>query len=242
MLTLLLSLSLSWGAKSHRSIVNGARKLLLNDGHKSAYEFYSNDKQLLNKLLEGCVDPDKLENAGGTHYYVYDSSKPNKGQYYRNALIHKTKDTARTQLEKHYLYALKNFSKGDIETSILELGRSCHYLGDISCPPHAAGIQYPILPILTNYHKLFEDHAKIVMTSGESKYHAKTANKNYGDFDANNYAVSINELCRLSASQKDKVKTMDESKWEEGIAKTSVYGEIYTAVLLEKFYRDVNEQ
>lgn len=239
MLSLLLSLTLCWGAKSHRSIVNSARAILSTDGRTSAHRFYSN-KQLWAELLTGSTDPDSLEAAMGTHYYVYDSSSPNTGQYYRNAFRHISKSTARTLLESHYLNAIRNYTSGATATAFLELGRACHYLGDIGCPPHSAGIQYPLLSFMTNYHKLFESHAKTVMTSGDARFHATSAAGYYGSFDTATYARSINDVCRIAASQKANVKTTDEAKWEVGIEHGAKVSEIYTAVLLEKFYRDVN--
>ncbi|KAH0787820.1 phospholipase [Histomonas meleagridis] len=235
MFTLLFGFALSWGAKSHRSLATHALAILKKD-KSSVYNFYHVDAW--SQLYTGCVDPDKVEAASGTHYYVYDG-KENTGQYYSNAKRHASDESARTLLDKHYANAVKSYKAGDVNNAFLEIGRACHYVGDISCPPHAAGIQYPVLSIFTNYHKLFETYANSVMPTDESKYHATTAKSYYGTFDGNKMGVTLNDLAKRAANQKDNVKTKTESKWDQGIVATSKYGEIYTAVLLEKFYREV---
>ncbi|KAH0788019.1 phospholipase [Histomonas meleagridis] len=236
MFSLFVAFALSWGSKSHKSIASHTLAILKKD-KPDVYTFYHVDAW--SKVYQGSYDPDKVEAAAGTHYYVYDG-KVNVGQYYPNGERHASDESARTLLEKHYDKALAAYRDGDVENAFLEIGRACHYVEDIGTPPHAAGIQYPVDPKETNYHKIFETYANGVMPTTDSKYHALTANNYYGLFDGEKMGYALNELAKTAASQKDKVITTDETIWDEAIVATAKFSEIYTAVLLEKFYREVN--
>ncbi|KAH0788123.1 phospholipase [Histomonas meleagridis] len=231
--------ALSWRFSQHKALTRQALEILKAEQPK-AYDFFNNKyADYWNDVIWGSWDPDIFEFGTGTHYYVYpDDGSENVGQYYPNAPRHKNDESSRTRLEGHWKDAIEEFKSGKLEKTFLSLGRALHYLGDIGCPPHSGGIQYPKNIFETNYHSLFEKYAKILV-DGAAKYHATSAKGYYGKLDEATFGVEINKLCQIAASNKDLVLTKDEAKWDQAIVNSFPYAEIYAAVLLERFYREV---
>ena len=236
MLPFLTKVSISWGAKVHTSIGNYALELL-KDNKAEAYDFYKNkNSQYFEHFLTGCVDPDKIETGAGTHYYVFPGKGTvNVGQYYPNAPRHVSDESARTRYDQHYKAALQAYKKGNKTEAFLQLGRAGHYIGDISCPAHSAGIQYPTDEAETNYHKIFETYCNNQVAN---VVHATSAAGYFGRFESDE-GYYINQLCQTAAEQESNVLTTAEDKWMKAFDATNKYGEIYTAVLLEHFYNNV---
>lgn len=232
----LANLVSSWGGAVHTKIGNQAVQILYND-MPYVYKFFKvTNKDYFDSFLTGLVDPDKVETAAGTHYYVYPGPGTiNVGQYYKNAKRHASDESARTRLEARYKSAIAFFKKGNKRNAFLYLGRACHYLGDIGCTVHSAGIQYPVNEKATNHHKLYETYANKVINDASIK-HATTAVKYYGTLD--NPGIYLNKLCHVAYNYKDLTVTKSEAKYLEAIKGTIGMNEMLTAALLERFYRD----
>ena len=235
------TLSVSWAFGSHIAIGSHALDLLQQD-QRPAYNFYVKENEdYLTKLKRGFWDPDILEFGSGTHYYVWPGNGTvNVGQYYPMAERHSLNYSARTRMEEHYQNALDDYKEGNIKKAFLNLGRACHFIGDISCPPHAAGIQYPLNPLEYNYHHHFESHAsKIMKQDGNDWAHATTASDVYGKL-SDPWGVEINNVCETAARQHDNIITKDEEIWNNAIQVTGPLAERYVATLLDKFYQDTH--
>ena len=235
------TLSLSWAAGSHKAIGEHALSILQSD-KRPAYDFYvTENADYLSKMKRGFWDPDIVEFASGTHYYIWPGEGTvNVGQYYPMAEKHSKNYSARTRLEEHYQQALQYYKEGNMKKAFQNIGRAVHYIGDIGCPPHAAGIQYPTNIFKTNYHHLFESYASKVMKKDENTYaHATTASDLYGKL-ADPWGVEINNLCETSARQGVYIETKDEPTWDKAITVAGPLSERYVAALLDKFYKDTH--
>ena len=235
------TLSISWASGSHTEIGEHALTLLKNDS-RPAYNFYVNENsKYLNVLKRGWWDPDIVEFSSGTHYYIWPGEGTvNTGQYYPMAPKHKKNESARTRLEEHYSNALKYYKDGDMKKAMQQIGRACHFIGDIGCPPHSSGIQYPTNPLETNYHHLFESYASKVMKDSSKTYpHATTAKDAYGKLKSP-WGVEINNVCETSARQHDNIITKDEKVWDKAITVAGPLSERYVAALLDQFYQDTH--
>ena len=146
----------AWGTTTHDALMEKGLNLV-QIARPETQNFYTISMDI-DMLYQGVKDPDWEEKARGSHYYVVPIRlKENKGQYYGAARFHKIgSGTARTRLEKHYKQAIELYKKGDYKQASLHLGRACHYLQDICCPPHASGIQYPIIG--KNHHAQYETY------------------------------------------------------------------------------------
>ena len=234
MFSIFLTTGLCWWPGTHTYIGNKALEILKNDG-KESYDFYN--KLDLKKLKLGWTDPDDVESAAGTHYYVNPEKGENTGQYYKNAKRHDSDESARTRLEDHYNNAKKLYKAGNITGALHLFGRACHYLMDIGTPPHSAGVQYPLLPFFTNHHKLFENYTSAHLKKDLT--HATTAKKFYGKFDGDKWGITINELCILTSSYKKEVKSKDNAKYKKAAQASVVASEQYLAAFLDKFYQEI---
>lgn len=237
MFFLLAAKGKSWSAGSHTTIGKRAWDLLRADARESAnfYERYSSHKTA---FLFGIVDPDFLEFASGTHYYIYPGAGTvNVGQYYPMAPRHSKNYSARTRMEEHYQKALNEMKEGNVGKAFKQLGRAGHYLGDICCPAHSGGVQYPTNIFDTNYHKLFESYASKAMKKDDTNLHTETASDVYHKLDGD-WGVELNEACRIAAEQKDNVVTKDESKYDAALLVSTPLSEKYLAALLDRFYYD----
>ena len=173
----LASFAFSWKAEEHQFIVKNALAILKAE-KPEVYKFYNN--AYWKKIVSGSWDPDIFEFKSGTHYYVYPGEgTTNVGQYYKNGNRTSSKESARTRLEEHWQYALNNYEQNNLKDAFHEIGRACHYLGDISCPPHAAGIQYTLNPFSSkNYHAKFEKYAHIAEDSGNANTYQRQQKAN----------------------------------------------------------------
>lgn len=233
MLGFAISSILCWGGTTHSSIGSHAFTILTDDKTSTATFYSKTNSKYKSKMSQGFVDPDEVEKAAGTHYYVYPGSGKNTGQYYPPAPNCPSKESARIRLENHYKLALKYYpSKKD--DAFLHLGRACHYLQDISCPPHAAGIQYPSDPKATNYHKLYET---FINNNVKSIPHAKSAKSKYGSMNGDQWGIVINDIAKNAASYKSDVLTTSHDKYKATYP-TIKQSEIYTAVLMDKFAKE----
>lgn len=231
----LISASFCWRAQEHKFIVKNALSILRYE-KPDAYKFYNT--KYWNKLVSGSWDPDIFEFKTGTHYYVYPGDNTiNNGQYYKNGNRTSSSESARIRMEEHRQLALNYLTNGDMKNAFHEIGRACHYLGDISCTPHAAGIQYPLNIFATNYHAMYEKYAHIAENSGDKKYISTTAMGKYGIFDGAAFGYSINDLCRLAAIHKDKILSGDEAEFDKALTATMPIAQAYTACFLEYIYR-----
>ena len=234
-------LSLSWASGSHSAIGDHAFTILKND-NRPCYKWYRTDNEdYMGKLEKGFWDPDIVEFSSGTHYYIWPGEGTvNTGQYYPMAERHGKNYSARTRMEEHYQMALDYYKEGNMKKAFQNIGRAVHYLGDIGCPPHAAGIQYPSNPFATNYHHLFESYASKVMKKDENTYaHATTAADVYGKLKAP-WGVELNNVCETSARQGPNILTKDEATWDKAITVAGPLSERYVAVLLDQFYQDTH--
>jgi len=226
-----------WGSTTHSSIGSHAFTLLTNDKCSTASFYSKTNSKYKSKMSQGFVDPDTVEKAAGTHYYVYPGHGKNTGQYYKPAARCPSGESARTRLEKHYKLALKYYTSNKND-AFLHLGRACHYLQDIGCPPHAAGIQYPTNPKATNYHALYESYINSVV---KSVSHAKTAKSKYGTMNGKQWGIVINDIAKDAASYKKDILTTSHDKYKLTYPCIRE-SEIYTAVLMDKFAKEAKAE
>lgn len=227
----------SWSTQTHRNILQHAIMIIQKDQRPSYNFFVEQHPEELERLRIGAVDPDWEEKATGTHYYIYPGKGENTGQYYKNAFIAFSKSNARTRLEEHYQAAITYFCSGDFSNAFHQLGRSIHYLQDISCTAHSAGIQYRI--IRTNVHAVYEDFADTLTSRPELvEVHASSATSTYQIFASQPIGIILNDLARLTSQYKDLVESNTETNFEVAVQNTVPLSEQYTAAFLDKFYLD----
>lgn len=218
---------------THLAVGNAALDILKEE-KPDVYEFYTvKHKTIIPYLHFGFIDPDLFEMKRGTHYYVYQPG-PNTGQYYPPGNGSKYY-SARIHLEEHYTRAILYFHKKQYRTGLHQLGMALHYLADCCTPPHTAGIQFPMNPLDPNPHHVFEKY----VDKHVDEYKVTDSKNLWGSLDGDKLGYSVNEMARISSSFKDVVLAMDENQYPKALPETIALSERYTAVLLEKFYRDV---
>ena len=232
----------AWWTETHEVITKNSVNLLSLDRKKSA-NFYEENESKLDFLYRGCVDPDFGDEAiNGTHFYVCPDGKfENHGQYFKNAcncfmsqVFASVELSARTRFEEHYETALYLYKRKEKSSAFLELGRACHYLQDIACTPHSAGIRTRI--IRKNVH---EDYEKYVEYNLYNLNNAYTAYNVYGYVYGQKIGVVLNNLSIISSSYKNDLLSADEEKYREIANDTLPLAEQYTAAVLNKFACDV---
>lgn len=229
--------TLSWAMKVHTSIIEHSLDILAADNRPSA-EFYKSMNKYVGKLKTGCVDPDIFEFGTGTHYYKYPGEGTvNTGQYFPPMERCSKQTSARIRLEDHYQNALALYKEGNYKKAFHTLGRAVHYLCDIGCPPHSAGVQYPTNPFAKNPHHAFESYAD--KHCKEDRFHATTASSTYGLLSEDRWAFQINKLCQESAQYEAHVRSYVEDQWDAASVATIALSERFTCELLDKFYNDI---
>ena len=94
---LLVSFASCWGTKTHHKIGENTFRILSNDKPEGAnFFFFFAIAIIVSYHSPGLVDPDWTEKAAGTHYYVWPGECENTGQYFKNAFISLSKESART--------------------------------------------------------------------------------------------------------------------------------------------------
>lgn len=227
---LFVSFSSCWETPTHTSIGNNAFEILENDKPAGAELYFSKPKEMIEIVKKGFIDPDWEEKATGTHYYVWPGDCENKGQYFKNAFFAFTSQSARTRLENHYREGVIDYCNGKVESAFLHIGRAGHYLQDIGCPAHAAGIQYPIFG--TNHHRLYEEH---IINVDLPK--AETAADKYGQMDDGRLGYVLNDMAEKAGRFGKNVKSRNHELYEQTLVTVPMCAQ-YTAVLLDMFARD----
>ena len=225
-----------WGTVSHNEIGIHSFRILSSDKITASSFYQGQNAQFHHIISKGFVDPDWEEKKMGTHYYIWPGPVENHGQYFKNAFFSFSRESARTRLENHYSQAISDYCAGLKEGAFLHLGRACHYLQDIACPPHAGGIQYTIIG--PNDHAMYESFIDSIVSQEE--FHSQTAVEHYGELDDDHLGYTLNEISKRSAQYVNFVKSRNETKYLMTIDMIGMSDE-YTAVLLEKFARDVQE-
>lgn len=238
----------AWWTETHVDITKKSVKLLSQDQRSSA-NLYT-DRANLHYLYTGCWDPDEFEAINGTHFYVCpEGNFVNNGQYFKNACNYflcqafaSTDVSARTRFEEHYENALNEYKAENIENAFLELGRACHYIQDIACTPHSAGIRTRIIRV--NVHEEYEKYADLNFYILDN---AQTASETYDYMRNNSIGIVLNELSMITSSYKDYLlsvnNSMDECEREyiynEVARATLPIAQKYTAAVLDMFANDV---
>ena len=228
----------AWGTTTHDSLMSKGLALV-KVARPEIRNFYTINIDM-ERLHQGVTDPDWEETALGSHYYVVPKiSRENKGQYYGSPLFHKVgSGTARTRLENHYKKAIELYKKGDSKQASLYLGRACHYLQDICCPPHASGIQYPLIG--RNYHADYEAYCDNLSYS--SKYEENIMDEREIEGLSTNWGLVINNYAKIAASYKKAVLSGNKNEWEASFKDTFKLSQRQTAALLINFYQDIQKE
>ena len=112
-------------SKGHERIMEKAIEIFNN----TFPDFKIVEKDDIDKLLKGVVDPDYKYKSKGSHYAIYDK----KTDTFNNR-IKKNKENAYTNLIKYFDYAIQN-------NDIYYLGFTLHFVMDMLTIPHATGIK-----------------------------------------------------------------------------------------------------
>ena len=112
-------------SKGHERIMEKAIEIFNN----TFPDFKIVEKDDIDKLLKGVVDPDYKYKSKGSHYAIYDK----KTDTFNNR-IKTNKENAYTNLIKYFDYAIQN-------NDIYYLGFALHFVMDMLTIPHATGIK-----------------------------------------------------------------------------------------------------
>lgn len=226
----------AWGGDTHRYILAQALEILKTDGKDDIATAYTDqaNEGVNASIYAGITDPDEYEKIIGTHYYLVRGKS--KDGYYKNRNGNYSR-SARTRFEEHYSEAINQYFNGHEDAALLSLGRGLHYIGDMGCPPHAAGVI--ALDSLTG-HTPFEHYV-----NGNLPDISKTsASDLYTKMQESDIGPLLNKLGKVAAS---KVHKWDRYFFFWGIEKKSNAKDTvsesakYTAAILSKFYHDVND-
>ena len=223
----------AWGTTTHRDIVTSAFDLLKEDHKYDVYNFYKHNHQNYINLVKGSQSPDWEESIPGTHYYVCNGKASNYGKYYKNANGNYSR-SARTRFEEHYSTAINQYKNGNVSGSFESLGKAIHYLCDIGCPPHSAGIRYPLIG--ENKHAEFE-------TFGDrncKKYMVSSASKLYDHVLYSNFETILNELGKKACIYAPAIKEASYFSFNLALEKNIPLSQQYTAAILNKFFIEAN--
>ncbi|MDD3191736.1 MAG: hypothetical protein PHP41_03180 [Bacilli bacterium] len=231
----------------HQSLVTGSFDIL-TDEKNDAYQFYSEhyigDDNYKKIIFDNLGVPDEDESINGTHYYVYEGTPSTNGHYYKNNIIpfNSYGISARTRFEDHYGNAINCYKNGDYNNAMQSLGRAIHYLQDIGCTPHSAGISVTIYDFRhANFENFINANIASFITEAKQNHVA-----NYGTTDFGKYDLSLStyeEICNSLAAYSSNFK--DDLEFEESIEyENAALGNVsktlsYIAGLLYKFYYDV---
>ncbi len=106
----------------HKFINKQAIEILRNDGHD---EVYSQLSGYIDDINEGAVWADQ-DFKSSNHFY---NPNTKKGLYGNS--------NAKDECIIYYKRALKEYFRGDFETSMFYLGAACHLIQDLTIPQHA---------------------------------------------------------------------------------------------------------
>lgn len=224
----------AWGTSTHRNIITSAFDILKEDHKDDVYNFYKNNYQAYCDLIQETQSPDWEEAIPGTHYYVYKNEPSNFGKYCKNANGNYSR-SARTRFEEHYSTAINQYKNGNVSGSFDSLGRAIHYLCDIGCPPHSAGIRYPLVG--ENKHAKFE-------TFGDEnckKYMTTSASKLYKHVLSSDFETILNELAKTTSAYAFAIKEASDTSFNVALKETIPLSQQYTAAILNRFFKEVND-
>ena len=223
----------AWGTTTHRDIVTSAFDLLKEDHRNKVYNFYKNNQQGYINLVKGTQSPDWEESIPGTHYYVCNGKTTGYGEYYKNANCNYSR-SARTRFEEHYSTAINQYKNGNVPGSFESLGKAIHYLCDIGCPPHSAGIRYTLVG--ENKHAEFETfgdrNCKKYMTSSASKLYKHVLSADFGTI--------LNELGEQTSIYAPAIKEASYFSFDLALKKSIPLSQQYTAAILNRFFVEAN--
>ena len=112
-------------SKGHVKVMEKAIEIFNN----TFPDFKIVEKQDIENILKGVVDPDYINKSKGSHYAIYDKTNDTF-----NNRIKKNKENAYTNLIKYFDYAVQN-------NDIYYLGFALHFVMDMLTIPHATGIK-----------------------------------------------------------------------------------------------------
>lgn len=212
---------------THQFIVANAIDCIENDkGDSAAGDLINYSDTILEYADMPDIDEKGFPPFAG-HFY-----NPYTGENY----IGGTSDTALTEFIKHANNAVNNFSK-DKTYAMQELGRACHYLGDMNEPHHAANLVAG-LSTHSQYEKWADSH-RCNYEVKSSRYYSSWQRGGFDD-DCTHNAVWDAEQ---AYSHKDDVNSfIDMSKWDSATKACLDDAQEDTAGFLYRFLVEVGEE
>jgi hypothetical protein len=199
----------------HQSLVTASFDIL-EDEREDTYQFYSENHYntnymtiiIANSQVPDAQSTDGGESINGTHYYVYEGTPSTNGNYYKNNVLpfNGYGISARTRFEDHYGNAINCYKNGDYSNAMQSLGRAIHYLQDIGCTPHSAGLTWTSS---NSSHAKFENYINanlaLFITEAKQNHVANYGATDFGKYDLylSNYEEICNSLAAYSCSFED---------------------------------------
>lgn len=222
----------AWGTKTHGDIFTGAVEMLQND-KPEIYDLLRQNYTAYSLLQNGTMSPDWEEHQAGTHYYVCNGKKSNFSSYYKNTQGDYSR-TARTRFELHYNTAITQYKNGFTEEAFDSLGRAIHYLCDIGCPLHSAGVRFRLLD--PTIHTKFE----IYGDNNSYKFLLQKNNMIYDKINFSNLEYIANSLGLESVKSMHYIDENSDNSYNKCLHRTIPLSQKYTAAIINKFYNDIN--
>lgn len=221
----------AWGTSTHRDIYTGSLEMLKND-KPEVYSFVKQDYTKFRLMEGGTMSPDWEEHRMGTHLYVCKGKKSDFGNYYKNTNGSYSR-TARTRFELHYNTAVTQYKNGFIEESFDSLGRAIHYLCDIGCPLHSAGVLFRLSDL--KIHPKFETYGD----DNAYKFLLNDGNKIYDEINDSSLEYISNSLGTESVKSMHYIDENNVDSYNKCLQYTIPLSQEYTAAIINKFYNDV---
>ncbi len=222
----------AWGTKTHYSLMSRALNIV-SQSNPEARRF-NNQKIDIDMLYKGVMEPiEKKYNSEYHYYHILTDYEEKTRQYDKLFVNKKTYETARTRLDYHYKKALKLYLAGELSESSLHLGSACHYLQDICCPSHTAIVD-------AKYNKTYEEYCEALASVPDYKpiiVHDSEVKRLSKDWD-----IVINSNAQKSAKYKHALLSREKKKWQDSFTDTFNLSQKQTAVLLIKFYQDIQKK
>lgn len=201
----------AWCTDTHMDITEKSIKLLETDQRSSTWFYKDKYNDLSPFLYEGCC-------------FISQS-------------FASTKLSAKARFKEHYSNAINEYKNNNMEKAFIELGRACHYIQNIACTPHSAGIFTSIINV--NVYEEYEKYVDFNLFSLSSS-DAYTASEVYDYMQNNSIGEVLNELSMITSSYKDDLLSADEGKYYEIACATLPLAQKYTAAVLDMFANDVS--
>ena len=222
----------AWGTKTHCSLMSRALNIVSQSNPEA--QRFNNKKIDIDMLYKGVVEPIEKKYNSEYHYYQIPTGYEQRiCQCDKIFDGKKTYETARTRLDYHYQKALKLYLKGELSLASLHLGSACHYLQDICCPSHTAIVD---MKCDKSYEKYCEGlsavyiYRSIIVRDSEVKQLSS------------NWDIAISNNAQKSAKYKKALLSRGKREWQQSFVDTFNLSQRQTAILLIKFYQDIQSQ